>query len=275
MAKKLIRLTESDLHNIVRNVLNEISPEKLGRAFVGANVDLTNNLETSDDQLAKNKIGKDVYRDTQKKRRDRQLRAFSKYLSQKKSKELGRDVKIGLGNIGPSSYYGEIDGLVPFHHYANVDGSDPTSVFHNNYNLDVKSSTVDAANNVSDFVDAMAGYHDELTNGADFNASIGHINDRINDVENVNQYNRDMEDYENRVKANEKEIEDFKRLPWYKKIGKTAPEKLKVEPPKYPDLKTGVYLRPNKSDGLLKQAERYKKNREKNLSAYRRLLKKK
>ena len=121
----------------------------------------------------------------------------------------------------------------------------------------------------------MAGYHDELTNGADFNASIGHINDRINDVENVNQYNRDMEDYENRVKANEKEIEDFNRLPWYKKIGKSAPEKLKAEPPKYPDLKTGVYLRPNKSDGLLKQAERYKKNREKNLSAYRRLLKRK
>lgn len=273
MAKKIIRITESDIHNIVKNVINEIDNATLGRAIVGANVD-SNDLNSSDEQLAKNRVGKQVHRDTQKKRRDRQIRAFSDYLSNKMSRELRRDAKIGLGH--GSSYYGEIGAErgVPFHHYANVDGSDPTSVFHNSDDTNVRQSSVNAANKISDFVDAMAGYHDKLTNGAEFNNRLNHINDRINDVDNLNKYRRDKEDYENRVQQNEKDIDDFKRLPWYKKIGKKEPQRINAEPPQQPKVKTGVYFMPNETDGLMKQAERYKSNRDKNLDAYNRLLKK-
>lgn len=273
MAKKIIRLTESDLHNIVKNVINEIDNATLGRAIVGANVD-SNDLNSSDEQLARNRAGKQVHRNTQKKRRERQIQNFSDYLSNKMSRELRRDAKIGLGH--GSSYYGEIGAErgVPFHHYANVDGSDPTSVFHDNGNTNVRSSSVNAANKISDFVDAMAGYHDKLTNGAEFNDRLNHINDRINDVDNLNKYRQDKEDYENRVQQNKKDIDDFKRLPWYKKIGKKGPQRINAEPPQTPKLKTGPYFMPNETDDLMKQAERYKSNRSKNLDAYNRLLKK-
>lgn len=275
--EKFSNLLESVVRKAVNESLSEISPEMLARAYVGSNVD-RNNIGSSDDDTVVNRNGNVVHRKTQADRRDRQMRAFRERLGSELSKKLGRNIKISKGDIGSdSSYYGEVGrGQTPvFHHYSNVNGDDPTSVYHDDYDRKIGKGDMDASNYVSNLVDAMAGYHDELTGGKEYQDRFNRINDRVNDVENLQKYNKDKEEYEERRRRNRQEIEDFNSLPWYKKLGKKAPQKSTEEEPKAPETKTGPYFMPNEPDGLLQQGERLKATREKNRDAYDKYLKKK
>lgn len=281
--KRTIKLTESDLHRVikesVKGVLNEISKEKMARAYVGAGVDL-DNLNGSNDSVATNGIGRNVHRDSQKKRRERQMNTFRRGLSNELSKELGRNVDITRsGNNNNTRYYGQMSrsrsGDNPIYwHYASVDGYDPTDVYRDNDGRTLLGNhDMDSAHTIADLTDAMAGYHDELTGGKYSQANLDALHDRFNDVENLNKYRQDLEDYEERANANKREIDDFDRKPWYRKIGKRAPAKMTEPRPEPPKLKTGPYFMPNDTDGLTNAIEKTKGTIQKNRDAYHRRLK--
>lgn len=280
--KRKIRLTESDLHRViaesVKGVLNEISKEKMARAYVGAGVDL-DNLNGSNDSVATNGIGRTVHRDSQKKRRERQMNTFKRGLSNELSKELGRNVGITRsGDNANTRYYGQISrstGDNPIYwHYASVDGYDPTDVYRANDDRTLFGNhDMDSAHTIADLTDAMAGYHDELTGGRYSQGYIDRLQDRFNDVENLNKYRKDLEDYEERLNANRREIDDFNRKPWYRKIGKSAPPKMTEPRPESPKLKTGPYFMPDKTDGLADAIEKTRGTIQKNRDAYHRRLK--
>jgi hypothetical protein len=283
---KTIRLTENNLRSIIKEsvsrILNEISPEFLSRAYVGANVDY-DNLKSSEEPTATNRNGRKVYRDTQGDRRNRQIHAFSNRIGNDLSTKLGRNVKIATGNSGGDTYYyGEVDrGSLPiYHHYSHVNGNDPTDSYHgevydNGYPVKVKigNSDIKAADYVADLTDAMAGYHDELTGGEQYKKRINKINDRVNDVDNINRYKDELNDYEEAKRQSEIERSEFDRLPWYKKIGREKPRQFTRQEPQYPKTKTGPYFMPDNPEGLMKQADRTKANRENNIAKYNNILK--
>lgn len=282
--KKRIRLSESELHNIikesVKSVLNEISPEKIARAYVGAGVDL-DDLNSDNDKVATNRSGRKVHRDTQKDRRRRQMMTFRDGLSKQLSNDLGHNVSISKsGDKEHTKYYGQLSkdraGNYPiYHHYASVDGYDPADVYNDNNGMwPLGNHDMDTADYIADFTDAMAGYHDELTGGRYSQANIDSLQDRFNDVENINKYRQDLDDYEERMDANRREIEDFKSKPWYKKIGKKGPRKSTEPKPEPPTLKTGPYFMPDKTDGLVNDIEKTRGTIEKNRNASQRRLKK-
>ena len=280
--KRQIRLTEGQLHDIikesVKGALNEISAEKMAKAYVGAGVDL-DNLNGGKDSVATNGIGRNVHRNSQKKRRERQMNLFRRGLSDELSKKLGSNVNITRsGNNANTRYYGQMSrsrsGDNPIYwHYASVDGYDPTDVYRDNDGSTILGNhDMDSANRIADLTDAMAGYHDELTGGKYSQANLDSLHDRFNDVENVNKYRQDLADYEQRMDANRREIDDFNRKPWYKKIGKKAPAKSTEPRPESPKLKTGPYFMPDNTDDLTKAIERTKGTIQKNRDAYHRKL---
>lgn len=273
-----IKVTEGALRSIVKKALNEISDELKARAYVKANVD-GDELSASHEPLAKNGNGSNVHRATQKKRRERQKQTFKNGLSDSLSKKLGRFVSVSRGGDGDVSYYGDFGrkgvGDTTFHHYAYANGEEPVSVYHDRGSRGIDSSDVKASEEISDLVDAMAGYHDHLTHGRDFKQRLSDINDRANDVEAVNRYKEDMKDYEDAMWKNKMDIEAFERMPWYKKIGKKAPTKMTREKPHHPTIKTGPYFMPDDPSGLYKKADRLKATRDKNNNAYEMRLKKK
>ena len=281
--KRKIRLSESQLHNIikesVKNVLNEISPEKMARAYVGAGVDL-DDLDSSREQVATNGVGRQVHRDTQKARRERQMNTFRHGLSNQLTKDLDTNVEIRRsGNNGDTKYYGQMSrdvaGNAPtYWHYASVEGYDPTDVY-NDYNgmRPLGNHDMDNANYIADLTDAMAGYHDELTGGRYSQDYVNRLQNRFNDVEDLNKYHQDLEDYEERMRANEREIEDFNNKPWYRKIGKKAPRKSTEPRPEAPTLKTGPYFMPRNTDGIVDTIEKARGTIQKNRDAYQRRLK--
>lgn len=281
--KRQIRLTEGQLHDIikesVKGVLSEISAEKMAKAYVGAGVDL-DNLNAGKDSVATNGMGRKVHRDSQKKRRERQMNLFRHGLSDELSKELDRNVDITRsGDNENTRYYGQMSrsrsGDNPIYwHYASVDGYDPTDVYRDDGGRTILGNyDMDSADRIADLTNAMAGYHDELTGGKYSQANLDSLQDRFNDVENINKYRHDLADYEQRMDANRREIDDFNRKPWYRKIGKKAPAKSTEPKPESPKLKTGPYFMPDNTDGLTKAIERTKGNIQKNRDAYHRRLK--
>ena len=289
---KRIKLTESEFRRVIKEsvsrILTEISPELVARAYVGANVDY-DDLNNSNEVTALNKNGQKVHRDTQKARRERQKKAFSQKISSDLSKKLGRNVKIysgrnGEGDDAENYYYGEINrGQNPiYHHYSYANGNDPTNSYHDkifydggSYDKKINHSDMNAADYISDFTDAMAGYHDELTGGKQYKNRMNRINDRISDVENIQKYKKDMQDYEDAERQHNLNQLQYNSLPWYKKIGKKNKSEFTRKKPKFPDLQTGPYFMPDNPEGLMQQAERTKSNRQKNTDKYNKLLQRK
>jgi len=276
MGRNIIRITENDLHNIVKHVLNEISDEMLARAFASANADY-NDLNSGEGALAKNKVGRDVHRSTQKNRRDRQKDLFNKTLSQQVSRKLRDDVRFGGGDASNGStpyYWTEIGGKgyspLTYRRVSNVDAYEPTDVYNNE--REINQSKLKGINHVRNLADIMAGYHDELTNGKYSQGRIDRLNDRINDIENNNKYHQDLDDYEKRKTELEDAISAYERLPWYKKPFKTKPEKFTEPKPEPQDMKTGPYFLPRNPEGTAKEVEATKARRDAHRAAYRKSL---
>lgn len=274
--KQKITLTESALKRIVsesiRKVLNEISPELKAKAMVKANHNLRQ-LGDTDGQVAQNLNGVPVHKDTQKRRRQRQLMAFEKGLKNDMAKKFGKQTNFSID--GDTNFSVDYDND-RFRHFSSSDGSNRGSVFFDRgYNPNVGHHDMRASEYLTNMVDAMAGYDSELRGHSPFNATINHLNDRINDVENVNKYHKDMEEFEKSKEAHDKKMFDYEISPWYKKPFMKKPLPFTREKPKTPRLKTGPYFLPDKPDGLYKRGEEIKGNHDTNMKAYNAFLKKK
>ena len=274
-----IRLTETQLKMLisesVKRVLNEISPEMKARAMVKANHNLRQ-LGASDDQIGQNLNGVPVHRDTQKRRRDRQLMAFKKGLEGDMKKKLGRDVKFSIDNSSVDDdtrfavdYNGDM-----FRHYSSSDGSERGSVFYPRNGQDVNHRDMRASEYLTNMVDAMAGYDSELKGHSPFNSRIDYINDRASDVNDIKQYNKDKEEFEKRRDAHKARMRDYNSLPWYKKPFKKKPLPFTDKEPKSPNIRTGHYFMPSEPDGVYKRGEEIKGNHNTNMKAYNKHLKK-
>lgn len=278
MAKRLIRLTESDLRGIVENsvrkVLNEISPELKARAMVKANNNLQQ-LNKSNNSIEKNLNGAPVHKDTQKRRRDRQIMAFRRGLENDMRRKFNKDVKFGINNssVDDNAQFSVDYGGDTFRHYSDSDGGQRSSVFFPKNGQDIGNKDIRASEYLSNMVDAMAGYDSELKDHSPFNSSISRINDRANDVENINKYNKDKEDYKKRKEAHGRSLSDYDSLPWYKKPFAKKPLPFTDEKPMPPKIKTGHYFMPSEPESVYKRGEEIKNNHDKNISAYNKYLK--
>ena len=275
-----------NINNIVKKVvneaINEISPETMARAYVKAGVD-RDNLDSSNDATATNLNGEKVHRNTQKNRRERQEDTFRKGLNKSLSNEFNKDVSFHRHGNPNTTVYGVQtrkgkgeNGPIDFHHYSESDGN-RGSVYDSDFgspSLQMKRKDMKAIDRVSNLTDAMTGYHNELTGNKDHQKRLSDLNDRINDVDAVNKYYQDTKDYEDAVSNSNRDIANFKSQPWWKKIGKKAPEPFTGKKPETPKLKTGPYFMPDKTDGLYKEIDRVKGNHDAQKNAYEKYLKK-
>ena len=268
----------------IKNVLNEISPELKARAMVKANHDLQR-LNRSKNDVETNFNGDAVHKDTQKRRRDRQLMAFKKGLEGDMRRKYGRDVKFGIDDY-EDSWPGREETNIntrysvdynddTFRHYVNTDAGERGSVFYPRQGQQVGHRDMKAAQYLTNMVDGMAGYDSELKGHKPFNSRLAYVNDRAKDVENINKYKQDKKDYEERKDANEREINRYNSLPWYKKPFKEKPTQFTGKEPKFPKIKTGSYFMPNEPEDMYKRAEELKGNHQATTDAYNNFLKKK
>ena len=132
-----------------------------------------------------------------------------------------------------------------------------------------------ASEHLTDLVDGMAGYDSELKGHAPFNSRIDYLNDRANDVNNLNQYHKDKEEFERRKSDHDARMRDYDSLSWFKKPFKKRPLPFTDEEPRAPKIKTGHYFMPNEPEGLYKRGEEIKGNHDANMRAYDKYLKKK
>ena len=156
----------------VRETLNEISPEMKARAMVKANHDLQR-LNLSDKDVETNLNGEPVHKDTQKRRRDRQLMAFKNGLEKNLTKKYGREVKFGIDsskcderntkwNDDDDTYYDNLFSVDydddKFRHFARTDSTDSGTRFSPKDNINVDRRDIRASDYLTKMVDGMAGY---------------------------------------------------------------------------------------------------------------------
>ncbi len=278
MAK--IRLTEKELKGIisesVKRILNEISPEMKARAMVKANHDL-GQLGRSNDQVGQNLNGVPVHRDTQKRRRDRQTTAFRKGLENDLGRKFNKDVRFGINansNDSNNMFSADYDDGT-FRHYSDASGSERGSTFYPRQGRNVGHKDMRASEYLTNMVDGMAGYDSELKGHSPFDSEMNYVNDRADDVNSINRYNRDKEEYNRRKEAHDGRMRDYESLPWYKKPFSKKPLPFTDEEPVAPKTKTGPYFMPNEPESVYKRGEEIKANHNANTNAYNRYLKKK
>ena len=274
-----MRISQSTFRKIIsesiRETLNEISPELKARAMVKANHNLQQ-LGHSSNDVEKNLNGVPVHRDTQKRRRERQILAFKKGLENDMKHKFGRGTTFGIRDAGDddnNEFSVDYNGNT-FRHYSNTDGSSRKSLFFTKDNQNVGHRDMRASEYLSNMVDAMAGYDSELKGETPFNSRIGYINDRAKDVENINRYNKEKDEYDRRKEENDRKMSEYERLPWYKRPFNKKPLPFTDEKPMKPRLKTGPYFMPDETESVYKYGEEIKGNHNANKNAYSKFLKK-
>lgn len=257
----------------VKRTLNEISSEKKAAAFVKANHDL-HNLNKSNDAVATNFNGNKVHNLTQSLRRDRQKQAFKNGLINDLQKKFNtHDIRLNAYNYDDDTQFSVTYDDDKFHHYSNTSGTERDSSFHPR-DRKVDHRDMKAADYLTNMVDAMAGYDSELKGHKPYKSELASVNDRANDVENLQKYYQDVEDYEQRKDVNRREMDSYNSAPWYSKLFKKKPLPFTLQKPQPPQNKTGVYFMPRTPDVLYKQAERIKGTHQNNMDAYNRFFKK-
>lgn len=273
-----MKISQSTLHRIIsesiRETLNEISPELKARATVKANHNWQQ-LNRSNNDVEKNLNGVPVHKDTQKRRRERQILAFKKGLENDMRRKFGKDTTFGIRNSGDddsNEFSADYNGNT-FRHYSSTDGGSRGSLF-SKMDGDVKHRDMRASEYLTNMVDAMAGYDSELKGDSPFNSRLGYVNDRAKDVENTNRYNKEKEEYDRRKEESDRKMSEYERLPWYKKPFSKRPLPFTDEKPMKPKLKTGPYFTPNEPESVYKRGEEIKGNHNANKNAYSKFLKK-
>ena len=270
-----------NINNIVKKVvneaINELDRDTMGRAFVKANVDY-DKLGNGSDEEARNLNGQPVGKWNQMQRRKRQSNLFASGLEDSFAKELGgrkpyfsafqdtdsRDLRKDypdqrkISNEYQGSFTrGDSDkGKVRYSYGTTTDGRPSVDDrIHKTEHGIVKDdgyfsgpfggSDFNAAKKIRDYTDALAGYHDKLA--GDSQNRIDHLTGQADYLDKVGKYKKDYEDYSNALEANKREIADYESKPWWKKIGKKAPEPFNGEEPKAPPYQS-VYPYENAKD---------------------------
>ena len=283
--KRLERLIDES----VKKVLNEISPEMKARAMVKANHDLQR-LDLSNNDVETNLNGDSVHKDTQKRRRDRQIMAFKKGLESDLTRRFNKDVRFGIDssklddtdtkfNKDDDTHYVNTfssdydDGK--FRHFSKSDATYDGTRFYPRNNSNVSQRDMRAADYLTNMVDAMSGYDSELKGHYPYNTAIKYANNRADDVEKIRKYRQDMEDYENRRMQHDLQTREYDSLPWYRKPFNKKPSEFRELKPKYPDIQTGPYFMPDKPEHMYNWAEDVKAKHRAHMDAYNNHLRKK
>ena len=259
----------------IRETLNEISPELKARAMVKANHNLQQ-LNHSDNDVEKNLNGLPVHKDTQKRRRERQIMSFKKGLESDMRRKFGRDTTFGIRSDGDddNNEFSADYNKDSFRHYSNTAGDSRGDVFFPRDNQNVGHKDMRASEYLRNMVDGMAGYDSELKGDSPFNSRLGYINDRAKDVENINRYNKEKDEYDRRKEEHDRKMSEYERLPWYKKPFNKKPLSFTDDKPIQPKLKTGPYFMPSEPESMYKRGEEIKSNHGINKNAYDKFLKK-
>lgn len=270
----------------VREVLNEISPEMKARAMVKANHDLQR-LNLSDKDVETNLNGEPVHKETQKRRRDRQLMAFKNGLEKDLTNKFRREVKFGIDsskrderntkwNDDDDTYYDNLFSVDynddKFRHFTRADASYSGTRFSDDRNVDRRD--MKASDYLTKMVDGMAGYDSELKGHYPYNAAIKHNNNRAKDVENIRKYRQDKQDYEERKRQHDWQMREYDSLPWYRKPFNKKPSEFRMNEPQPPETKTGPYFMPDNPEVLHKDTENLKASHKTHMDAYNNFLKK-
>lgn len=268
----LHRIVESSISNYL---INEISPAMKARAFVKANKEF-NDIDDNDNGIMTNAAGRRVSKAYQKEKRQRQRRTFADGLGKDLSNSTRRDVKFY--SDGPGRYSGEVG--YPrkgyYRHNSYADGSDGEGSSNGyEFNLRFRSfqpDDVSANDTVSDYTRAMAGYHSDLSKNKEYDDNMQYLSDMADDYDNFRNYKKDLSDWEERRKQRKFDIDNFKAKPWYKKIGKKAPEEFKEPEPNF-EPKTGHYFLQTDSKPTRDEMGKLMKNHNAQKDSYGRLLK--
>ena len=270
-----------NINNIVKKAvneaINELDRDTMGRAFVKANVDY-DKLGNGSDREARNLNGLPVDKWNQMQRRKRQSNLFAGGLENSFANELGgrkpyfsafqdtdsRDLRKDypdqrkISNEYQGSFTrGDSDkGKVRYSYGTTTDGRPSIDdQIHKREHGIVKDdgyfsgpfggSDFNAAKKIKDYTDALAGYHDKLAGHSQ--NRIDHLTGQADYLDKRDKYKKDYEDYSNALEANKREIADYESKPWWKKIGKKAPELFNGEEPKAPPYQS-VYPYENAKD---------------------------
>ena len=277
------------INESVKMALNELSPEIKARAMVKANHDLQR-LNLSDKDVETNLSGEPVHKDTQKRRRDRQVMAFKKGLEGDLTRKFRRDVKFGIDstkrderdkkwNDDDDTYYDNLFSVDydddKFRHFTGTDSSYSGTRFSPKDNTNVDRRDMRATDYLTKMVDGMAGYDSELKGHYPYNSAIKHNNNRAKDVENIRKYRQDMQDYEERQRQHDWQMREYNSLPWYRKPFNKKPSDFRINKPQPPETKTGPYFMPDNPEVLHKDTEKLKASHKTQMDAYNNFLKKK
>ena len=260
------KITESQLKHIIAEaalqLLSETSMEKKGAAYVKAGIER--------DRLSKLKFqgvnsiqknGQTVDIDDELSRLDRQERTFGQSAASDFGKQLGSD--------GRRYSTSREDDRFILHGPAGTAISSPrgeTRHFDNTNPAQRQRGSQRNLDRYMDAVGALSAYRDEMTGESD--AAIADNNRLRRNVAALNQYRKDMADYDIRNADREREQRRFDSKPFFLKWGKQRPADIpKPEKPNWENDSDGNfdgYFRSNNPDDYDEYNDRIRSQREKN-----------
>lgn len=264
--KMKMKITESQLKQIVAEaalqLLSETSMEKKGAAYVKAGIerDRLSKLKSQGiNSIQKN--GQTVDIDNELSRLDRQERTFGQSAASDFGKQLGSD---GRGYSASRE-----DDIFTLHGPAGTAISSPrdeTRHFDNTNPTQRQRGSQRNLDRYMDAVGALSAYRDEMTGESD--AAIADNNRLRRNVAALNQYRKDMADYDIRNADREREQRRFDSKPFFLKWGKQRPADIpKPEKPNWENDSDGNfdgYFRSNNPDDYDDYNDRIRSQREKN-----------
>lgn len=289
--RSIIRLTESDLHRIIREsvgcILNELTTNKRAAAFVGAN-----NVQFPDTKTMV-KGNRVVDTEHEKKRKERQKNLFANSVARDVGKAIGRDrgeanekairdcedeiakmEKIAsnpdeteqrrLGAKENIRYFSDrLERLksdtLGFSLGADADGYHMSD---RNGNVAYSHTTgrhfgyddpteANRASQMLDVTDRLMGYDDEVSQGKKLDSRLDYLERRQKNAANIEKYNKDKEDWEDRKWKADSEMQSWKgKSPISRMFSKKPAEFNEPEPqrPEWDKGGGGYYFLGNSGD---------------------------
>ena len=279
MNKKTIRLTESDLHRIIKEsvnrVLNEVSTNKRAAALVKANNQKFPDTKT---MMKGNRV---VDTNLEKQRKERQKDLFANSVARDVGKAIGRDrgernaksiaacqiaiktlqKRIEDPNMGEERRKLAMDDIkrykeqlkklrsdnLGFKLSANNDGyhlsDDNGNVAYSN--VDVNGFNYDdpkeanRASQMMDVTDRLMGYDDELNQGSKLDGRLDYLQRRKQNAANLEKYYKDKEDWEDRKWKAGNKMDAWKSKNPVSRMFSKKPEEFNEPEPRKPEWDKG------------------------------------
>lgn len=289
--KRTVRLTESDLHNIIKEsvnrILSEVSTNKRAAAFVGAN---NYKFPDSKTMMKGNRVVDTEY---EKERKERQKRLFGNSVARDVGKEIGKDrgeanakairdcektiadmqrivdnpneteqrrlgakenikyFKDKLDKLKSDTLGFSLKGDKDGYHLSDRNGNVAFSHLNNRrFNYDDPREANRTAQ-MLDVTDRLMGYDDEVSQGKKLDGRVDYLERRQKNAANIEKYNKDKEDWENRKWKADSEMQSWKgKNPISRMFSKKPAEFNEPEPqrPEWDKGGGGYYFLGNSGD---------------------------